>query len=168
MCRAPLSGRGGIRFAARGTERCRGEGQRSMIHEKSCGAIIYTVTEEGIRYLLVKNPAGIYGFAKGHMEAGETEQETALREVREETGLNVTLVGDFRREESYPARSKKDVMKDVVYFIATYSGQTPVYQKSELAGAELCSLEEAVVLFQFETRKRFIVEADEYLKMNVL
>lgn len=139
-----------------------------MVHEKSCGAIVYTVTDEGIRYLLVRNPAGIYGFAKGHMEAGETEAETVLREVREETGLNVELVGSFRREESYPARSKKDVMKDVVYFIATYSDQTPVRQESELAAVELHTLEEAVTLFQFETRKTFIIDADAYIKANLL
>ena len=60
-----------------------------MTWEKSCGAVVFTRENGQVKYLLVANLEGIYGFPKGHVEAGETEVETALREVREETGLTI-------------------------------------------------------------------------------
>ena len=60
-----------------------GIGQK-MLHEKSCGAVLFT-TEKGIKkFLLVES--NYFGFPKGHVEENETEQETALREIKEETG----------------------------------------------------------------------------------
>lgn len=75
-----------------------------MANEKSCGAIVFTY-EEGIRKYAIIRGTGMYsefcGFPKGHMEAGETEQETALREVKEETGLEVKLYDDFREVDEH-------------------------------------------------------------------
>ena len=53
-------------------------------------------------------------FPKGHMEPGETEEETAKREIREETGLLVRLDPGFRRSVRYSP--KPGVDKDVIYF----------------------------------------------------
>ena len=70
-----------------------------MADEISCGAIVFT-NENNVRKYVIIRGVGMYqgfcGFPKGHMEAGETERETALREVKEETGLDVVLYDDFR------------------------------------------------------------------------
>ena len=58
--------------------------------EKSCGAVVFCQTAEGRRYVLVCSGDGLWGFPKGHTEPGETEEQTALREVREETGYTLT------------------------------------------------------------------------------
>ena len=55
-----------------------------MKNEKACGAVIKN--EEG-KILLIFQQNGFWGFPKGHVEEGETEPETAVREVFEETGL---------------------------------------------------------------------------------
>lgn len=47
------------------------------------------MTQEGLKYLLVREKNGFWGFPKGHMERGETEQETAGREIKEETALEM-------------------------------------------------------------------------------
>ena len=57
-----------------------------MKHEKSCGCIII----EDKKVLLIKQTNGIWGFPKGHVEKNETELQTAEREVKEETGLDIT------------------------------------------------------------------------------
>ncbi len=87
-----------------------------MIEEKSCGAVILRKNEDRFDYdvLLVKHTLGHWGFPKGHMEADETERETALREVKEETGYTVALENDYRGISSY--LPKPGTHKTVVYF----------------------------------------------------
>lgn len=132
--------------------------------EKSCGAVVFTKVDGQLRYLLVRNMEGIYGFPKGHTEGDETEKETALREVKEETGVDVVLMPDFRTEDSHPIPGKADTLKYIVYFLGSYENQTPVFQRDELTGADLYSYDEAMRLFQYESSKRILSEADAFLK----
>ena len=73
------------------------------INEKSCGIIL--IDDEN-QYLLVQLLAGHWDFPKGHVEQGETEKETALREVLEETGLNVHILDGFQYVDSHPVPGK--------------------------------------------------------------
>ena len=72
-----------------------------MIFEKSCGAIVYTVENGVIKYLLVEQNSGFHSFPKGRMENKETEEQTAIREIKEETDLEVELITDFKVCEQY-------------------------------------------------------------------
>ena len=61
-----------------------------MKHEKSCGALVYRKHGDRTELLLIKHRfGGHWSFPKGHVELGENEFQTALREVKEETGLDV-------------------------------------------------------------------------------
>ena len=67
---------------------------------------------------------------KGHMEEGESEVQTALREVKEETGLDIDLEDDFRQSvEYYP---KPNVKKQVVYFLGHARNDHVVRQEEEI------------------------------------
>ncbi|MBO7250154.1 MAG: NUDIX domain-containing protein [Clostridia bacterium] len=134
-----------------------------MTHEKSCGAVVFTREGGEIKYLVIKSLTGIYGFPKGHVEQGETEEETALREVLEETGISVSLLSGFRVEEEYPLPQKEDTIKRVVYFLGEYCDQEPRYQASELTDALLVDYETAMSLFQFDVSRRILTEADKFL-----
>lgn len=138
-----------------------------MTWEKSCGAVVFTRENGQVKYLLVANLEGIYGFPKGHVEAGETEAETALREVREETGLTVRLMDGFRTTDEHPIPQKVNTMKQVVYFLGEYAGQEVAYQQEELSGAYLVSYEEAMGRFQFESSRRVLTEAHAFLMGNL-
>ena len=97
------------------------------IYEKSCGAVVYTVKDGVPHYLLICSRDGYCGFPKGHMELGESERKTAVREVWEETSVRAEIVGDFRRETSYPiGRGKR---KCVIYFIARFEDQEPCHNE---------------------------------------
>ena len=136
-----------------------------MTYEKSCGAVVFTEVEGEIRYLLVSSLSGAYGFPKGHMEKDETEEETALREVLEETNLNIELISGFRSTDEYQLTCKKDTVKTVVYFLGAFKDQSVIFQKEELSGACLVSYSEATGLLRFESLKRILNDANDYLKM---
>lgn len=139
-----------------------------MADEKSCGAIVFTY-ENGIRKYLIIRGTGSYqgfsGFPKGHMEAGETEQETALREVKEEAGLDVELLIGFRvSDEHYLAREgRPNDKKTNVYFLARYQDQELKAQESEVSEMLLLTYEEALESLSFEESKRELTRAEEFL-----
>lgn len=135
-----------------------------MITEKSCGAVVFTRADGPFRFVIIQSKAGIYGFPKGHMEGNETESETALREVLEETGLRVRLLDDFRCEDSHPFECNGEVrMKHIVYFLAEYSDQIPVAQETEVSGIYLMDYESAMAAFQYDSSKRILAQANEFL-----
>ena len=135
-----------------------------MIREKSCGAVVFTKTGNDIKYLLVQNLDGIYGFPKGHMESDETEAETALREVFEETNIEIELIDGFRKIDEYSVPKKDDVIKQVVHFLGEFQNQNVIYQSEELSGAYLLNYTEAISLLKYENLKSILKEADNYIR----
>lgn len=136
--------------------------------EKSCGAVVFTRTAVGIEYVIIRSLGGYYGFPKGHCEADESEEETASREIREETGLSVRMIPGFRCVDAYTIPHKPGVMKQVVYFLAEYEGQNIHYQESELSGAYLMPFDSAMDAFQWESSKLILTKANDYLsKMEI-
>ncbi len=86
-----------------------------MATEISAGAVVF-YRGDPIEYLLLFST--YWGFPKGHIEAGESERTAALREVREETGLRVTLLDSFRQVDAYTfSRRGTIVQKRSVYFL---------------------------------------------------
>ena len=105
-------------------------------HEKSCGAVVHCTADSGAtKVLLIKNRLGLHwSFPKGHVESGERETDTAIREVLEETGLIVVLREGFRYCVEYFPRP--DIKKQVVYFIADVADGDISPQDSEIC--DLC------------------------------
>ena len=137
-----------------------------MNYEYSCGAVVFTRIDGVPHYLLVRakdQPEGCHGFPKGHMESGETERETALREILEETGVRVELLEGFRAVTEYPLPTPPDTRKRVVFFLAQFEDQTVSIQKSELAGYALAPYDEALALTEFADSKQILTEAHAFL-----
>jgi bis(5'-nucleosidyl)-tetraphosphatase len=89
--------------------------EKTMTTETSAGAVVFYRGEQ-IEYLLLLST--YWGFPKGHIEAGEDERTTARREVREETGLQVTLLDDFRQVDAYTFSHRGTIVqKQSVYFL---------------------------------------------------
>ena len=135
-----------------------------MKEEISCGAVVFTRVGGEIKYVIIQQRGGHYGFPKGHMEGNETELETAVREVREEIGLTPTFIDGFRTSDEYMLPNKRNKKKKVVLFLAEYSGQRIVIQKKELISVSLCLYSEAMELLSFDGSKRMLAEADAFLK----
>ena len=136
-----------------------------MEQEKSCGAVVFRKKGGEYQVLLIRHVnGGHWAFPKGHVENAETESETALREIKEETGLDVSLDTGFRSVTTYsPAPG---VTKDVVYFIASASNEGLLPQKEEVQSAGWYSLEEAEKLITYENDRRLFESAVSYRKEN--
>ena len=134
-----------------------------MIREKSCGALVYREKEGKTELLLIKHRSGgHWSFPKGHVEAGENEVQTALREVKEETGLDVRLEKGFRQSVEY--FPKPHVKKQVVYFLGSPAGDDTVHrQEEEISECRWSFLEEAGGMVTFKNDKHLIQEARRYL-----
>lgn len=130
--------------------------------EKSCGAIILKEQDKELQVLLVKHNAGHWAFAKGHVEGNETEEQTALREIKEETSLNVKLDTNFRTTVTYSPM--EDVEKEVVYFLAykTEGNETP--QLEEISQIQWLNLEEAKNTVTYEKDKEILQKVEKYLE----
>jgi 8-oxo-dGTP pyrophosphatase MutT (NUDIX family) len=141
-----------------------------MKYEKSAGAIIFRESGEGRQYLLLAYPGledrnKIYwGFPKGHVEAGESEAETARREIGEETGINdYTFVEGFKEKEKYMFKREGGfVNKTSVYFLAK-TNQEGVVISPEHVGFEWLFMGRAVKRLSFKNARELLKKADVFL-----
>lgn len=132
-----------------------------MKYEKSCGAVIYTV-QNGTRFYLVEQmQKGHVSLCKGHVERDESEHETAIREIREETGLEVEFVEGFRKTIAYSPRT--DCVKTVVLFLACAEHTSVRVQEEEVREIQWLTFEDAVKALTFDSTREILRLADALL-----
>lgn len=129
-----------------------------MLHEKSCGAIVYRKFHGNTEILLVKHVnSNHWSFPKGHVEFGETEVQTAQREIMEETGIDVIIDSSFRETVSYSP--KRGSQKVVVYFLAKAKNTDYVPQEEEIAEIRWVEIDRAHTVLSYENDKSIVNKA---------
>lgn len=128
------------------------------LYEKTCGAVMFTYKDGKRLYLLIKNDSGHIGFPKGHIELDETEYQTTLREVFEETGLKCNIIDGFRMEYSFDTLD--ETHKTCVYYMSEYEYQDAIIQQEEISKSWLVEYDEAMKLLNF-WQDRDILKAAE-------
>ena len=137
-----------------------------MNYEYSCGAVVFTRIEGEPHYVLIRakdQKAGCHGFPKGHMEAGEAEEQTALREIYEEVGLRVRLLDGFRAVTEYPLPYPPNTHKRVVFFLAEFEDQQITIQESELASFTIAPFPQALELTEYADSKQILTDAHAFM-----
>ena len=134
-----------------------------MDWEKSCGAIVFTRQNGQILYVVVQEASGAYSFPKGHMEGTESELQTAIREIHEETGLQSVFLEGFRETDEYDLREKPGTRKQVVYFLAEFRDEPLVPRPGEITNILLLSYGEAEKCFPYAGTRRVLAVADRFL-----
>ncbi len=130
--------------------------------EKSCGAVVYYLQRGKRLYLLEEMRTGHFAMPKGHMEPGETEAETAEREILEETGLRVRVDTGFRAETEYAPRA--GTVKQVVYFTARAGSMSTTVQLRELRSICWLPYKAALQKISYENDREVLRAAEQYLK----
>lgn len=154
--------------------------------EVSSGIVVFKRNAGTKKYLLLERTEGFLDFPKGHIEKGETDIEAAIRETREESGLDVEPIKEFRREMDYwfraPIRKgQKDrefmeaseyakkrgsgelVHKTLIMFV----GEVRDNQKPEISfehtGYRWLSYDEAMGLLRYGNQKELLQEVEQFL-----
>lgn len=135
-----------------------------MINEVSSGAILYRRQNKTITFLLLHYYSGHWDFPKGNKEEGETDLDTALREIKEETGItDVTIVDNFKKQIFYKfKRNNRLISKKVIYFLAE-TNSSDVRLSNEHLSFIWAQYEEAFRIITYPTSKEILTEGYKFL-----
>ena len=134
----------------------------ALIPEKSCGAVVYAERWGERFYLLERMKKGHISLCKGHVEGGETERETAAREIREETALEVEFIDGFRECTQYsPYPGSK---KTVVFFLAHAARMQTVAQPEEVSEILWLSEMDALRTLTYDSDRAILRAAADFLR----
>jgi len=136
------------------------------IKEKSFGAVIINEYQE---FLLIKHRFGEHwDFPKGHKENDETDKETVLREVMEETGLLITIIEGFKEKSRYSPREGTE--KTVTFYMGFSTGKVTI-QNDEVLDYAFLPYEDALARITFGESKEVLRKAknfkDTFLNANI-
>ena len=134
-----------------------------MTYEKSCGIVPYIVKDGEIHFVLITQNNGITCFPKGHVEKGETEEQTALRECFEETKLEVNIIPGYRDATTY-YMTEYDAEKTVVYFLGKIKNLEYQKQDSEIKAIQMCDYKKALKAITYDDTRRILKSAYKFLK----
>lgn len=136
-----------------------------MKHEKSAGAVVFRKENNVILYLFLdyKYKSEYIGFPRGSIEPGESERQTARREIKEETGLDVNFLEGFREViHWFYRREGETVSKNLILFLAEATS-ADVKVSDEHVGYRWLPFEEAIDQLKFENPRRVLRKAQDFL-----
>jgi len=140
----------------------KGSCQIDCLYERSCGAVIFRTINFKRHFLLIKNKRSAnWGFPKGHVEDNETDEDTARREVLEETGLHINILPDFQCKSEYSIQGRVD--KTVIIFLASTNDVNTVIQPEEIESFTWLTYEKALKKLNYENDRVILEKAKAYI-----
>jgi len=141
-------------------------GEKLMLREKSCGAVVF-LKRSRVKYLLLNYQAGHWDFVKGNVEPNESEQETVIRELQEETGItDAKFIEDFKeRIEYFYRRQGSTVRKEVIFFLMETETEK-VKISYEHVGYTWLDYKQAMEKLTFKNAKDVLQKAHKLMKIR--
>ena len=131
----------------------------------SAGGIVYKKEQDGIYVLLIR-VKNRWSFPKGNIERGESKEDAALREVKEETGIDGEIVDFVGEEEYWYQLHGEKIHKFVYFYLMKYKGGEIQPQKEEINEAKFVKIDEAFKLLTYDTDRNLLKKAVEILKQK--
>ncbi len=129
--------------------------------EQCAGAIVF---HQGKVLLIDKAKNNYWGLPKGHIQHGETAEQAAVREVKEEVGLTVRIVPGFKRVLRHQFKEgTKEVEKETTFFIAKSLTDNAKLKKEEIISCMWLAPSEALLKVTFSDTRTLLEEAFEFV-----
>ena len=140
-------------------------GRRRAVREVSAGGVIYRrLPDNSLRFLLIRDSYDKWGLPKGHLEVGESPADAALREAREEVGLqDLRVVGPIRIIDwHFRARGGTLIHKFCHFFLLESPADEPVPQVDEgITACRWCALDEALSELSYDNARGVLRRAGD-------
>lgn len=130
---------------------------------ESAGAVVY-IKDKPVRYLILKHNAGHWGFPKGQIDKQETPAQTAIREVKEETGLKVILKKEPFIKTHYFFRENEVLISKVVYFFLAEAKGKNIRISDEHTDFRWVIFEDAKKYLKFKTQIETLDKAKKLIR----
>ena len=137
--------------------------ENNFKYENSCGAIVFNENTEKV--LLVKMHNGNWGFPKGHIESNETKEETAIREVFEETNIKIKIIPNFEREIKYIPN--ENTIKKVTFFAGITQEENVIVETHEIEDFKWCTYEEALKSVTYKLQKDVLEKSRKVIMEHI-
>jgi 8-oxo-dGTP pyrophosphatase MutT (NUDIX family) len=137
--------------------------------EVSAGGVVYRPTDDGaIEVVLASRRTRrgqlAWGLAKGGIEAGESKEEAAIREVREETGLTADIEADLGDTKYMYVWDEIRIRKTVHFFLMRHTGGDVDDRDDEMEEIRWFPLERAIKRAAYRGERDMLVKASELLR----
>jgi 8-oxo-dGTP pyrophosphatase MutT (NUDIX family) len=157
------------RGAQRGGKRAGGRKRIPTTREVSAGGVVYRPTDDGdIEVVLASRRTRrgqlAWGLAKGGVEAGETAEQAAVREVQEETGYTADIEADLGDTKYMYVWDDIRIRKTVHFFLMKHTGGDPDQRDDEMEEIRWFPLERAIKRAAYRGERDMLVKASELLR----
>ncbi len=131
---------------------------------RSAGVIVYKQHNGRCHYLLLLYPGGYWEFPKGKLEEGETKQQAAIRELKEETGLEAQLESGFEEMITYTFKNRLKKMQDKeVHFFIGKAHDDHVVLSDEHHDFTWATYDKALEYIRHQNARDLLKKADNFL-----
>lgn len=136
--------------------------------EESSGAIVFRKENNKRKYLILYYGKGHWGFPRGNIEKGETEKKAAIREIREETGIeDLNFISGFREEiKWFYKKEGETIRKRAVLFLAETKTKE-VDLSHEHKKYKWVGFEEGLNILTFENTREVLKKVRNFLNQRL-
>jgi 8-oxo-dGTP pyrophosphatase MutT (NUDIX family) len=134
--------------------------------ELSYGVIPIYRSDNDLKFLLIQGKdTNDWSFPKGHLEPDEKPTQTALRELREETGINkIELIPDLSFRDEYEYKEKEQIFhKAVTLFVGFVDNLNVITQPEEIEGHQWVNYDQAIAILSFNSQKKILKKVLEFI-----
>jgi ADP-ribose pyrophosphatase YjhB (NUDIX family) len=140
------------------------------IFEESSGGVVYRVNENGqVEVILIAVKGGVvWALPKGHIEINETPEETAIREVREETGVEAEIVDKIGAIDYWFWWKDEDGVKRrhhkvVHFYLMKFKGGDISKHDHEVDAVAWFPIDEAIERIEYENERKLLIKARDMI-----